>query len=496
MLQALINATLIWLSSLLVYELLLKKTTFHRLNRGYMLLTFLAGIVLPLLPWQAPVEINTLSQAGAQALSDGTKAAATSGTANATIPPPTGFSPDWLQILYLTGAAITVLFLLRDLWRIRRLYRHAEITREGRWIIAETGAAHSPFSFLNIIFVSERAEYSGHQWRMLTSHEKQHFRNGHLLDLLLLHAALILLWFHPLVYFYRARLRLIHEYEVDAMQESDTLSYGRFLLEQAACKPLAMTHALNFSPLKSRIKMMTKNASSRGARARFLLLLPIMSCALWCCAKNQEKVAIDIKDRNAMRQDAKVSFPPNRTADTVIMIDPVTGKEEQMIMTIEPRPEKLNGIPIVNRTDLKKAPQCRNPGPDFGIRYLVDRSEISPILEKLPDGKYNFAIWDLIVDTKGRVAYFSITLPENHSALTPGPGGTNIAKSNMLSDPEKADIQKKIAQALIGDEVLFTTAIAPNGEAVPYFLGSEEKERAFQLSTEVVVKDHRISFED
>lgn len=496
MLQALINTTIIWLGSLLVYELLLKQTTFHRLNRWYMLLTFVAGIVLPLLPWQAPVEINTLLPDVARAAAGPANTGSSAGTDALTHQAPGGTGLHWLSIVYLAGAGITLIILLCDLWRIHRLFRRARVLRDGRWIIAETGASHSPFSFLNIIFISDRSAYSGPQWRMLASHEKQHFRNGHLVDLLLLHTAMVLLWFHPLVYVYRARLRLIHEYEVDSMQDSDTISYGRFLLEQAACRPLAMTHALNFSPLKNRITMMTKNASTRGAQARFLLLIPLMSFAFWCCAKNQEKVAIDIRDRTAMRQDAQIGFPQKRPADTIIMIDPVTGKEEQMVMAIEPRPEKLNGVPIVNRTDLNKAPQCKNPGPDFGIRYLIDRSGISPVLGKMPDGRYHFAIWDLIVDAKGRVAYFSITLPENHSALSPGPGGTNIAKSNGLSDADKADIQKKIAQALIGDEVLFTTATNSQGEAVPYFLGSEEKERAFQLSTEVVVKDHRITFAD
>jgi hypothetical protein len=50
MIAYIIHATLIWLVGLLFFELLMRGTTFHKLNRLYLILTVLIGVMLPLYP--------------------------------------------------------------------------------------------------------------------------------------------------------------------------------------------------------------------------------------------------------------------------------------------------------------------------------------------------------------------------------------------------------------------------------------------------------------
>ena len=52
MLQYLLNATAIWLISLVRFDIFLRRESYHGYNRFYLLLTFLLGALLPLWQWQ------------------------------------------------------------------------------------------------------------------------------------------------------------------------------------------------------------------------------------------------------------------------------------------------------------------------------------------------------------------------------------------------------------------------------------------------------------
>ncbi len=490
MLRILVNTSAIWLCSLLIYELLLKRLTFHRPNRLYMLLTFTAGILLPIMPWGNTVEIRS-SAAGllpGTAGSAGLPLEAAGGALPYSPGAPAG-SPSWWLILYIGGAAISFVYLLRELVRLRRLYRRAAVHSSGGWKIAETGAEHPPFSLLNIIFVGSRKQYTDAQWLMVLQHEQQHFKSRHFLDLALLQSAIIVFWFHPLVYIYRKKLRLLHEYEVDSLQSGDIRSYGRFLLEQAAGRPLLLTHSFNFSPLKNRIRMMTKKTSARRAQSRFLLLLPMMSCFIWACTQNRAKLGVDIKDDKVSRRDVKLTFPASVSADTVMMMNPKSGAWDTVVMTREPEPTALNDQKILQREALNLTPHCLNPGETFGISYLLKAASLENTLKKMTDGKYYIGISDIIIDPQGRVAYYSMMLPERDYDNSGNP-----PPANGLSAADNETIQRKISEQLIGGDVAFTAVKDARGTAVPYFLDRQNKETAYKLGTSFTVKDHQVSF--
>lgn len=491
MTQILINASAIWLGSLLAYELLLKRITFHRLNRAFLLLTFIAGGVLPLLPWGNTVALRSYAPNAVKAAA-ATNDAAAAGLAEAE----RGAEPatDWLLIAYLTGAALALLIPAFELRRLVRLYRRAQVTAVNGWRIAETGSDHQPFSLLNIVFVGSRGHYTTEQWNMIMQHEQQHFRSRHFLDLALLQLACVLCWFHPLVYVYRNRLRLLHEYEVDSLQPADIRDYGRFLLEQVTGRPLAMTHSFNFSPIKSRIHMLTKKTSSPLAKARYLLVIPMMSCFIWACTRNRPTVEVDIRDRHVMRHDAALTFPVPAPSDTIVMTDTESGREQTMVMTIDPVPSKLNNREILRSEALGLTPHCLNPGETFGMTYLLKTAGLEGTLQKMLDGEYYMAVSDIIVDPSGHVAYFMTTLPENRSGMRTDAAGINYAASNGLSPADNEIIQRKLAQVLIGGDVAFTTVKDAKGTAAPYFLDQAQKESAYPLGTTFFVKDHKLSF--
>ena len=52
MLQYILNTTAIWLISLVLFDVFLRRESYHSYNRLYLLATFLMGILVPLWQWQ------------------------------------------------------------------------------------------------------------------------------------------------------------------------------------------------------------------------------------------------------------------------------------------------------------------------------------------------------------------------------------------------------------------------------------------------------------
>jgi hypothetical protein len=493
MLQTLINASIIWLCSLLVYEAFLKKLTFHRWNRFFLLLSFAAGFVLPALPYNAALKVYPMP--GAAVARPVSAAPVQQSTTPVTSPPARAPATEinYLLLAYLCGVCISVCQLLREIFLIRKRYRSAAVWRIGHWQIAETGIGHQPFSLLNIIFVASREQYTDMQWQMVLSHEQQHYKSRHFLDLALLQTGTILCWFHPLVYIYRRKLRMIHEFEVDSTQTGDLRGYGGFLLEQAASHPLQLTHTLNFSPLKTRIRMMTTNSSSRKAKLRFLLVLPMMSCFIWACTENRSKTGILIDGDKVSRKDADVRYLDATLVDTNIATN-MHGVADTSYAPVDPIPLTVNGKGILVRRSLGVTPQCRNPGESFSMKYILEKAGLEQTLVKLGDGSYRFSISNIVIDPSGRVASFTM-LPILRYGKTVA--GTWVERPAVDKELDAADydlIKTKIAEQLIAGNVRFSVVKDAKGHPAPYFLEDNTETAFYDLIAGFKITGKQVAF--
>jgi hypothetical protein len=340
----LFNATGIWLVSLLAYDLLLRRESYHRYNRGYLICTLLAGFLLPALPWlheammPQALELPVRSVAKFRESIVPDVVAAPSAT--------TGLP--WYAYLYGAGAGLVLLLLLADAAKIAKYYRRAQHSNADGWKIAETGLVHSPFSLRGILFVGNRQDYTAQEWHMILLHEGAHKSRWHMADLVLLYMARILLWFHPLVYIYHQRLRMVHEYEADYMaRNSGTNAYGRFLIEQAVLNAgPSLAHSFNHSPIKQRIRMMTRTSGkiAQSKKLVLLLLLPFMA-ACFNNSKDTADVANDstiITDPISGKKWVVAKDTTTGPKDTIIVTNPATGKEE---MKIVDKKETVNSQP-------------------------------------------------------------------------------------------------------------------------------------------------------
>lgn len=283
MFQYLINATAIWLLGLLVFDLFLRRESYHAYNRTYLLLTLLAGIFIPFIKWKSaissavPIErVYSLKEVVINS-----KVAATSIT--------------WQNAIvsvYILGLVMGMALLLVDIVKVIRLYRTGEKSTHGNWKIIETGKSHAPFSLFNLLFVSDKASYSEAEWQMLTTHERRHKDLFHFADLLLVQLYRVIFWFHPLIHIYYRRLLLVHEFQADIQAKDHAATYSHFLVEQAVLNAApVITHSFNRSPIKKRIIMLTKT-SSAISKLKMAFLLPVAAICFTCFSANsfaQEK---------------------------------------------------------------------------------------------------------------------------------------------------------------------------------------------------------------
>jgi TonB family protein len=186
-----------------------------------------------------------------------------------------------LLLLLYTGALgmglrlLAGLMYLAGMWKkgIRQKYRHF-------WLV-RTPAPHSPFSFIQYIFISTREQYDAEEERQILEHEAAHLQEGHSWDILLLELSSLLFWWNPLLYLYRRALREIHEYLADAavLRHNNKKQYGHLLIRQSQSgQPIALANNFH-SLLKNRILMMTKKRSNQKALFKYAAGLPILLLA-------------------------------------------------------------------------------------------------------------------------------------------------------------------------------------------------------------------------
>jgi hypothetical protein len=363
MLQYLLNATAIWALSLLLFDAFLRKESYHGYNRLYLLFTMLVGALLPLVQLESTAAIypDTIQRPVAQVI------AAKQNIIAATTPTNSIAVGQWLLAAYLIGAGIALGLLIKDIAKLIAMSHSGVRSKQGVWVIIETGKEHTPFSFRKILFVNSIGQYSPDEWAIILEHEAQHDRLLHLADVLLLQISKIIFWFHPLSYIYAKRLLLVHEYQADHFARQQPQAYGQFLIEQALLGAApTISHSFNRSPIKKRILMLTRTSSSIS-KGKMLVLLPLAFACMLCFTKasfsqNAKAKYIIVTGLGANNADIKQT---NYTTYEKVMAEP------RLICNVP-------GAKVTEFT-ISYLPK----GKDYQGPYKITGSELSGIAKKL-----------------------------------------------------------------------------------------------------------------
>lgn len=270
------------------YLLVLRRLTFFKINRFYLLSSLLLSFVIPAFHFnlERQVEAPQLSEVVAPSRSQLEMAPVFDGpTTTAPIGNPEKESFDWLALLpYCYGLIVIALLCLAG-WRLFQLLKHArKNTQEVNGLkLVSKSIGFTNCSFFKYVFVDENS-LTENELQVLLMHEKVHARQFHSIDKVILILAKAVLWLNPVVYLYDKALEQTHEFEADeaTSQSFGTELYANLLLRLAIAKSeMPLVHNFVKSPIKERIKMLFNSKSKDMKKLIYLLALPIGLGLLW-----------------------------------------------------------------------------------------------------------------------------------------------------------------------------------------------------------------------
>ena len=271
-----ITSGLLMLAMYLAYRLFPARDNQHGFNRALLLLIYLVSFAA------SPL----LFSIGRTAAPDAAGGMAFDGIAIAGAPTAPGSAPLWATIalwVYMAGMAAVVVRTIAVYVRLTRIIRSGEKLRRPAYTLVITpDSRFAPFSWMHYVVIS-RADYDSAAHTILT-HETEHIRCQHWIDLLLAQAVCIVNWFNPAAWLMRDELMLVHEYQADmAVIDSghDTQQYQLLLIKKAVgARFPSLANSLNHSKLKKRITMMYKAKSGAGRKWKALAMVPVLALAL------------------------------------------------------------------------------------------------------------------------------------------------------------------------------------------------------------------------
>lgn len=274
----------------LVYVLFLRRETFFGTNRLFLLFSVMFSLFLPLLviPVLAPqpVVLPEVTVTPYRNLLETVlvERENLSGEVERLV-----VSSRLVVILWLTGVLVMTLVTLLRVVQIVGIIRRGRVTDEGDFKMVLTGKGTPPFSFLRYLFVPEEYTRIPGYDRMVY-HEREHIRQGHTWDILLLDILLIFQWFNPFIWLLKRAVRENHEYLVDRAVLRSGITpaeYKNLLLSGFAGNQVYAAHHFNYSLLKNRFKMMTKIPSRRsaGIKTSFGIFMALALVVVFACEK-------------------------------------------------------------------------------------------------------------------------------------------------------------------------------------------------------------------
>ena len=283
------------------FLLVMRRTTFFRLNRILLLAGTLVCFLLPLLRLRT-VEVPLL-QVG-PLTETASEPALTAG--------PSASSPfPYLELLYIIGFLAVLGWTAVAMVRMYRTIRKGTAVRlEDGTRLVLTEADIPSFSWGRTIVMSRK---DSEQNPVIRLHEEAHIRKAHTLDILLFTAVTLVHWFNPLVWITLSELKLLHEYEADDAVLNhgiDATQYQLLLVRKAVGdKRFTLANGFQHAKLKNRIDMMLQAPSSGWKRLSWLAILPFLAGTMFLCNPVRAKVVSADLSETVLSETVPAALP-------------------------------------------------------------------------------------------------------------------------------------------------------------------------------------------
>lgn len=288
-----------------IYLCVLQNERMHKFNRFYLLFSLLASLIIPTLSISSEIDIiqKTESMVFTQtpSLNHTVSVNSQNSVENVNV----------TTILFIFYVLISIILVLRILflnWLMVRKILKGEVINSNGVNFILLNDSQTIHSYLNYIFIS-KSDYSKGIEKAIIEHELAHISQKHTLDILFVELLIAILWFNPLLYFYRGAIRLNHEFLADsaAMKlDKNLIQYVELILNQVSkangiAPNNTLTSSFNYLITKKRLVMMTKKYNKKRMLFKQLSMIPVFLIGTLLFSENAmtQDVGDEIEEKQA-----------------------------------------------------------------------------------------------------------------------------------------------------------------------------------------------------
>jgi beta-lactamase regulating signal transducer with metallopeptidase domain len=271
----------------LFYALFLRRLTFYKLNRSFLLTYVLFSFILPVLDissffaadkieaipvintlpslnqlWETPIQHRNQIEQLPLINTNNTEY----------------FSwPFVIWIIFLAGLMMMIIRFFIQLISLYDIIRKAKPLVPPVPGIFTVPALVAPFSFINRAYINQ-ASHTSAELDEIIAHERTHIEQKHYIDIFFMQLVSMVQWFNPFAWLLNRMMRENLEFLADEAvlnKGIDRKHYQYHLLRVTGANASYLSNQFNFSSLKTRIRMMNKNQTHKIQLIRLLILLPV-----------------------------------------------------------------------------------------------------------------------------------------------------------------------------------------------------------------------------
>ncbi|MEQ5792095.1 M56 family metallopeptidase [Muricauda sp. NFXS6] len=272
---------------LVFYKLMLERESVHHFKRYFLLAALVVSFVIPNLVFVEYIDTVGPTMSSLSPNMDG--------LIEQPVPQHSVF--DWqllFWMIYVLGVVGFGLRFLANLSRIRlRIKKHPKF-KDNFVTKVLLSQSLPPHTFLNYIFLNQKQYKENSIPQQVLLHEETHAKQRHSLDIIFIELAQVVMWFNPLIYFFKSSIKLNHEFLADnavIKKEQDHSQYQNTILSYLSnetYQSVGIANAINYSSIKKRFTVMKTNTSKKSFVLRSFLLLPLTALLLFGFSEHRQ----------------------------------------------------------------------------------------------------------------------------------------------------------------------------------------------------------------
>ena len=264
------------------YRFVLRKTTYFKQNRLFLLIGLIISLTIPFLDFQFHETTNTEFFVTLDSIDVGTTYV--SDTKNIFD------NYSFIELFYFLIIVLLSFQFLFQFISLINLFFNSEKEKRNGYVLVLTNKNNANFSFFNYIFINKKTKNS-EGFNAIIKHEFVHIVQKHSVDILLAEILTIVLWFNPFAWLYKKTIKENHEYLADdevISKTHSTIEYQKLLFEQSFGVNFSIANNFNSSLTFKRLNMMKKIKSNKYLRFNILLTLPVIVFMIFFVACSKE----------------------------------------------------------------------------------------------------------------------------------------------------------------------------------------------------------------